>query len=415
MKKIIIISFSLVLLLSMSSFATNTRVLTMGENNTILLDEANIWLFPSRINDYPNLAIGEFGQPGDFTELGIHWQFNEDNPWMLATYLHNSSAVSPMNSLFRNPPINYGFPYGYNVQFVPFDWTLMSNQRIDLLYGRQVGVNQIPFGFRFSLIHSSQRNDVPNNVDEEKYAVYDFAAGLTLGGGATDIAVGLLLMTWTDKGTLAASTAWDESKPKGNYLLYAEGRHFWQVNPTYTVVPHAAVYIDKNEAEYYELNGGTDSLAQTDKYNSFGIELGAGLQFAPSNDAMAVIDFGIRYDKLDGEFKNTDTAIGTHDASLKTTAVPFFKAGADLKVFNWMDLRVGATSYWDRRTRENDSPDRLLQNYAKNKTYLGFGFHWGDLHIDTYTDPDMFLDGFNFLSGATNSMNFQITALYELM
>jgi len=409
MKKYLIIMFSLLLLMSASSFATDTRVLTMGDNNTILLDDANIWQFPSRINDYPNLAIGEFGQPGDFMDLGIHWQFCEDNPWVLGTYLHNSDTYYPMSSPFRG---YYGFPYGYNVDFVPFDWSLLSNQRIDLIYGRQLGLN--PFGFRVSLLHSSQRNDIPDDVDEEGFAVYDFAAGLTLGGGLTDVAVGLQLMSWTDKATNPTdSTAYDESKAKGNYLFYAEGRHFWQANPTYTVIPHAAFYYGKNEAEYYQLNAGSDSLAQTDKYDWFGFELGAGLQYAPSNDAMAVIDFGLRYEKLDGEFKNTGGS--TRDASSKTLAIPFFKAGADLKVFNWMDVRFGATSYWDRSTLESDFPDKLIQNYADNATYLGFGFHWGNLHVDTYTDPDMFLDGFNFLSGTTNSMNFRISALYEIM
>jgi len=415
MKRCFIITFALLLFMSMSSFATNTRVFTMGDNNTILLDDANIWIFPSRINDYPNLAIGEFGQPGDFTEFGIHWKFKEENPCVLATYLHNSTAVNPMSSPFR---AYYTPPYGYDPLFVPFDWALMSNQRIDLLYGRRLGVNQIPLGVRLSLIHSSQRNDIPTDMNEEGFTVYDLAAGLTLGGGLTDVAVGFQRMTWTDKGTFAASSStWDESKPKGNYLLYADGRHFWQPGPpAWTIIPHAAIYIGKNEAEYYELNAaGTDSLAQTDKYNWFGIELGAGIQYAPSNDAMVVIDFGIRYDKLNGEFRNTDITIGTHDAFLKTTAVPFFRAGADLKVFNWMDLRLGATSYWNRHTRENDFPNKLIQNYADNATYLGFGFHWGNLHVDTYTEPHLFLDGFNFLSGRSNDMNLWISALYEIM
>jgi opacity protein-like surface antigen len=418
MKRYLIIAFALLLLMSMSSFATNTRVFTMGENNTVLLDDANIWQFPSRINDYPNLAIGEFGQPGNFTEFGIHWKFKEENPCILGTYFHNSTAMYPMDSPFRNYPFSYPSPYGYNSEFVPFDSSLMSNQRIDLFHGRKVGVNQIPVGIRLSLIHSSQRNDIPTDMDEEGFTVYDLAAGLTLGGGLTDVALGLQLMTWTDKGTFAlSSNTWDESKPKGNYLLYADGRHFWQPGPpAWTVVPHAAIYIGKNEAEYYELNNPTtDSLAQTDKYNWFGLELGAGIQYAPSNDAMVILDFGIRYDKFDGEFKNTDITIGNHDASSKTTAVPFFRAGADLKVFNWMDLRLGATSYWDRHTRENDLPNKLVGNYADNATYLGFGFHWGDLHVDTYTEPHVFLDGFNFLSGQSNDMNLWISALYEIM
>jgi len=415
------------LLMGVSSFATNTRVLTMGDNNTILLDEANIWQFPSRINDYPNFVIGEFGafsheyysdessSSDDFTELGIHWRFNEDNPWVLGTYLHNSDVIHPITSPLRS---YYGFPYGYNLQFVPFnEFTLRSNQRIDLFYGRLLGANQIPFGCRLSLVHSSQRYDVPANMDEEKFAIYDLSAGWTVPGPQVDITVGFELMTWTDKATsIADSTVWDESKPKGNYMLYAAIRRFCQPSPPWTVVPHAAIYIGKNEAEYYELNPpftGTDSLAQTDKYNWFGFELGSGLQYTPSNDAMAVIDFGLRYDKVEGDF--TNTAFAARDGSSKTITVPFFKAGADLKVFNWMDLRLGATSYWNKHTIESDFPSKLIRNYAQNATYLGFGFHWGDLHVDTYTDPNLFLKGFNFISGETNSMNFQISAIYELM
>ncbi len=423
MKRCLIITFTLLLLMSMSSLATNTRVLTMGDNNMILLDEANIWLFPSRINDYPNLVIGEFGSysheyysgeygsPSEFTELGIHWKFNEKRPWILATYLHNSDVVSPISSPFWS---YYGSPYGYSAQFVPFnDFSLMSNQRIDLFLGHEW---TIPIGFRLSLIHSSQKNSEPMNLDEEGFRIYQFAVGGTWPVPRIDIAAGLELMSWTDKGTdntSSPATAYDESKPKGNWALYAMARRF--IPGTYTIVPHAAIYYAKNEAEYY--SAPPPSLEQTDKYTRFGIEVGVGLQYAPSSNAMAVIDFGLKYDKLSGEFRDTTT---TYDASLKTVTIPFFKVGADVKVFRWMDLRVGATTYWDRTTRENDFrvqnlEDELSQNYANNDTYLGFGFHWGDLHVDTYTHPDLFLKGFHFISGQEQNMNFQITALYELM
>ncbi|HWR83216.1 MAG TPA: hypothetical protein VN285_07930 [Candidatus Deferrimicrobium sp.] len=413
MRRSLIVLCFLLLLMSASSFATNTRVLTMGENNTILLDEANIWLFPSRIMDYPNIAVGEFGD-GDFMNLGIHWKFDEDNPWMLGTYLYNSDVVYPMG---RPLP-----PLGYRPQFVPFDdFSLLSNQRIDLFYGRRLGVNQIPFGFHFGAVHSSQRNDDASDQREEGLSMYTFETGLTLGGGATDIAAGFELMTWKDKENFPADTSvFDESKPKGNYSLYAQARHFWQPGPPpWTVVPHASVYKAKNEAEYYEIrNPGapytddTLELAQTDKYSWFGFELGTGLQYAPSNDAMVVLDFGFRYDKVDGDFT---VGSATVEATAKTFTIPFFRAGADLKVFDWMDVRLGSTSYWERFTRENDASDKLLQDFANNNTYLGFGFHWGDLHVDTYTHPDLFLKGFNFISGETTSMNFAISALYEIM
>ncbi|MEW5993640.1 MAG: hypothetical protein AB1744_04500 [Candidatus Zixiibacteriota bacterium] len=414
MKRILTISFALLLLMSVSSFATNTRVLTMGDNNTILLDEANIWQFPSRINDYPNLAIAEFADAGgsEFKDFGIHWRFNQDYPWVLGTYFHNSDVIYPMSSPFRS---YYPFPFGYNPEFVPFDAPLMSNQRIDLFYGRKLGVQQVPFGFRFSLVNSSWKSDIPDNQDEEGFSIYDFAFGLTVGGGMTDLAAGVMFMTWTDHGTNPAdSTAYDETKPKGNYLLYGSARHFWQVTPTYTVVPHADLYVGKNEAEYYALVAGQAELQQSDTYNWFGFEVGTGLQYAPSNDAMAVIDFGFQYQKLDGDFDNAAT--GLVEASSKTLTIPFFRAGADLKVFNWMDARFGATSYWDRNTLEADLPDDFTMNYANNETYLGFGFHWGNLHVDTYTDPEVFLNGFDFLTGQSSSdFNFRLSALYEIM
>jgi opacity protein-like surface antigen len=426
MKRILIIAFSLVVLMSMSSLATNTRVKTMGDNNTILLDDANIWQFPSRINDYPNVAIAEIGRASsqlydsssNFYRFGIHWKFNEDNPWVLGTYLYNSEVVSPRSSPFYDDSefVYSPYDYGYDSAFVPFDTLLQSNQRIDLFCGRLLGPNQIPFGFHFGAIHSSQKYDVPIDKSEEGFRIYDFSAGLTFQAN-TDLAAGLKLMTWTDKAT--NSTTWDQSKPKGNYLFYLRGRHFWQPGPPpWTIIPHAAIYTGKNEAEYYEIvpPDTVSSLAQTDKYSFFSFNLGSGLQYTPSNDATAVLDFGIMYRKLKGEFTPTGGQI--REASEKTLTIPYFKAGTDLKVFNWMDLRLGATSYWNRRTLENDDPtvpDKLIQNYPKNKTYLGFGFHWGNLHVDTYTDPQLFLNGFNFISGQTSSMNAQISALYEIM
>ncbi len=405
MKRILIIAFSLLVLMSMSSLATNTRVMTMGDNNTILLDEANIWQFPSRINDYPNLAIGEFGTPGDFMDLGIHWQFDEDNPWVLGTYLHNSDVYDPGLVPFDDPDDP--------------DSVLLSNRRIDLFYGKKLGVQAIPFGFHLGLIHSSQKAELLSVEMQEGLTVYDFSAGLTLSNGMTDLSAGLMLMTWTDKDITGIGTTYDETKPKGNMQLYASGRHFWQVTPPYTVTPHASLVIGKNEAEFYELNNaGSDSLAYTDKYNYFGFEIGSGLQYAPSNDATAVIDVGLQIQKLDEDLD--DSVDGLYEASDKITTIPFFRAGADLKVFNWMDVRFGATSFWNRESYEFSVPlfpaEEYSANYADNATYLGFGFHWGNLHVDTYTDPELFLNGFDFISGGgSGNMNFQISALYEIM
>ena len=79
MKKTVILTLSMVFLICFSSMATETRVMTMGDNNNILLDEANVSLYPGRIIEYPNIAVGEFHND-NFTNFGINWTFNEDKP-----------------------------------------------------------------------------------------------------------------------------------------------------------------------------------------------------------------------------------------------------------------------------------------------------------------------------------------------
>ena len=61
MKKTLIFGF-VFMLMAAGAFATDTRLLTMGENYTVMVDDYNVWMFPSRINMYPNIGVGEFAR-----------------------------------------------------------------------------------------------------------------------------------------------------------------------------------------------------------------------------------------------------------------------------------------------------------------------------------------------------------------
>src|SRR5574342_1196937 len=50
-----------VLLFEISAFASNTRTRSMGDVGLVLRDQSNIWLFPSTLVRYSNLAILELG------------------------------------------------------------------------------------------------------------------------------------------------------------------------------------------------------------------------------------------------------------------------------------------------------------------------------------------------------------------
>ena len=95
--------------------------------------------------------------------------------------------------------------------------------------------------------------------------------------------------------------------------------------------------------------------------------------------------------------------------------MPFWSIGLEADVFKWMDVRFGAVSDWTSYKTEMPNTFEETEKWPDNRTYVGFGFHWGRLHVDTYTDPELFLEGFDFISGnGSSDMNLYISALYEM-
>ena len=96
MRTIVIAILSL-LVITASAFATETRTMVMGNNNMIMVDDANIFTFPGRVYNYPNLALGEISDNTRdcFYNMGITWQFNDDNPWVLGTFLSTAPSYIP--------------------------------------------------------------------------------------------------------------------------------------------------------------------------------------------------------------------------------------------------------------------------------------------------------------------------------
>ena len=135
-------------------------------------------------------------------------------------------------------------------------------------------------------------------------------------------------------------------------------------------------------------------------------------------------DVGIAYDKVTRKFATTENhPAGAGSADWTTTDIvfPYWSIGFDADVFKWMDLRMGATSQWISEKNERGTFIAVSEvekiKWAANQTYLGFGFHWGRLHVDTETDPDLFLRGFDFITGkgTGTDMNARISVVYELM
>ncbi len=424
MKKLLTLTLLAIMVLGASAFATSTRTTVMGETNNVLLDEANIWLYPSRINMYPNIAIGEVGYYdyyyegyyGDLAQLGIHWKFNEKNPWILGTYLSQDAftggtGMGQLGLSYETLPFRYPSFDMWDAGWFEWPYTPTyneGNQRITLFYGRKLGTN--PFGFRLSKFHSSYKEE---GTEKENYSLgeYDFAFGLTDAAGKWDVSAGLNMLTWTNKNNNGS----DVTKPKGNMLFYAQGRMFKQINPQWTIVPNAGLMFGSYKAEFYDGGSPTNTLLGSESYKTTTFWAGLGGNYTPAANVLAVIEGGIGFNSSKVEDK---PVVGTTTAYKMTfMTLPYIKIGFEGKVFDWMDLRAGANSYWHRAKEDydpNPGGDKYKYNYPDNATYLGTGMHFGNFHIDTYTHPELLLNGFNFISGNTTSdLNAKVSILYE--
>jgi hypothetical protein len=424
MKKALILTLAALMLLGTAAFATQTRVLTLGEANNYVLDEANIWLYPSRISMYPNVAIGEIGNyydessDYDVSQFGVHWKFGEKNPWTLGTYFYQSGWQSPNGDQLgiSNTVLPFYYPMPSLTDWVSSDYQY-SNKRVTLFGGREMGGNY--FGFSLNAVQSSFKDESAANVyGKHGVSEYDLALGLTDKNGKWDIAAGINMFSF--------SNMYDAThyvyKPKGNNTMWVMGRLFKQINPQWTIVPNAGIILSKYEAEHYT-EATVQTVDYTQKWNTFTFWGGLGAHYTPSANVLAVGEFGIAVNTYKSTFTDNVAAAPNFSYEYKYTyfTLPYLKMGVEGKVFDWMDVRFGAVSYWHRESDEGTpadatvyTPYKYKYNYPDNYTYFGTGLHFGSFHIDTYTDPQIFLKGFNFISGGqTVDLNWHVSVLYD--
>ena len=412
MKKLVIIGLIL-MLAAASAFATQTRLLTLGENYTVLVDDYNQWMYPSRVNMYPNIGVGEFArysESDNFYQFGVNWKFGEQKPWVLGTYFSDYGAMQP-SAYYGEWVYQYGiYDYFGSSLDVP------SNRRIDLLYGRKMGTTY--FGLGFGYTNSGWKSEETGDKSEESFKHYSLTLGLTPDNGQWDVAAVFALGTWKDKNFEGK----EESKPDGYNDIQLYGRYFHKINQSFTLVPHAGIWFGKHaQKTFFDQFGDTLTTAYSSKLTAF--DLGAGLHYQPGTNVLAVLDFGIQLNKVTEEYTYrfagaTADSIWTFKAT--NTYLPYWKLGLEGDVFPWLDVRFGAVNNWYSWKFENDREgyDDYKYGGASTSTYLGFGFNWNRLHIDTYTDPELFLKGFDFISGSDGEggmyMNWQLSVLYEM-
>jgi hypothetical protein len=422
MKKTLLLVAAMALLLSTTSLATETRVLTMGDNNAIMIDDANIWLFPGRLLDYPNLAIGEFDSSDDFAKMGVHWKFGTDNPWVVATYIATTPSELASNL--------YG---GATAETFTRFTTLPDPTHMrgaDLMVSHEFF--NWNWGLHFSGRGTALERDDSGSKMRESFDAFLIDLGISEPLGKWDFGLGLHFGSWKDKDADGAV----ETEPDGytDYsILY---RRFYDINPTWDLVPHIGLVYSKHGETDHLVDGDIDTRGDlTTKSEAFDFALGLGFRYTPAPNVFAVIDFtGVRSVQTQDRSWTADAGVVVtgdpalnvpgSDEAKQTELMGVWRIGVEGDVFKWLTIRLGAVGRGI--TYQDEYPDYPIggtpfiavdkEHYNANDTYLGFSFHWDRLYIDTHTSPQLITDGLNFISGSDDArdMNFRVSVLYEM-
>ena len=353
LKNVAILLLFVALMAYSISFATDTRVYTMGGTYRTIVDEANIFMYPHMLQKYRKLVNAEYRTGSDFTTIGGNFPISdEESPRILGVYFYENSPVFFGTGSTNQPQMG---------------GTVLPNQRITLLYGQNLGGK--PYGIGLNYIAASQKGDTTSLERSNFELDLLFSSEIMQ---QLEVAAGISF--WNFKDINAADSELVENSGNLYYTLY--GRYWLTQSDHMMPVLHL---------DFSNMKETIDSVDYTDLM----IELGIGMNYDTRQDALLVGDFGFTYlsEKMSG---------GGNDTKNTSSALPYFRAGVEAGLFKWMDFRAGVASFWYSQKDENVAK----YSYVNTSTFLGAGFHWGKLDIDAQIAPQFLRNGPYFISGA---------------
>jgi len=350
------------LLLASSASATDTRVLTMGENGNIIMDESNVMMYPQTLAMYPNLGVININGAG-IQSAGDHMKYGG------ATY-----GGYWMTEEWSDP-----YLHDYNG-----DGVKGLDQKITMLYARDLG--GMPFGFSFSLY---------GNKDEHKNDGNPSHSGLGLKIGA-----GLTFMETLETSLQFGMLSWEQKNAAGDKVAENEGgtqimimaRWWHEMNEGMTLVPHFV--FDMNSSGVKPAGGGSTKDDMTL------IDLGVGYNMKIAEKAMMVEDFGVQF---------VSHKVG--DVEMSDNLLPYFKGGMEVAVSEKFTFRFGGVKEWTTDTEKDGNKEHNTSG-ASTRMYIGGAYVRGPFVMDMNVEPAIFTNGPYILSGKGGAWASNVSLAY---
>jgi len=368
-------------LLSTPSYATETRVSSMGGVGLFIRDNSNISFFPATLVDYSDQVIAE---------LRVK---NQDDHYTVGGHLpiSNNGAVL---GIYLNRPIPIPLP----VSDITNNLELENTATI--YYAMKSG--DMNYGFGLSYAHDGWKADDGDDEDIETANYFGIH-----GGVSSDLYdVGVML----DLPSIKREVGETERTFSGTGIGVV-GRYFMQQTDIIEFVPVGLFYTLSGTSEYtFTMGTGESNKSETD-ISHMELLLGGSVNYHITDNNIAVLGieaFGLSTETEEDEDGNKYTT--------QTTTLPAIYLGVESRILSWLTGRVGASqSYYTFKTiNEPDEGDKTETANQDTDFHFSFGFgiNVGSFILDASFNEGLLFDGPNFLSGTSNNMTNKISLVY---
>ncbi|MBU1576017.1 MAG: hypothetical protein KKG02_05830 [Candidatus Edwardsbacteria bacterium] len=423
MRKSFAILAAVVMLLGVANvtFATQSRVVSLGKAWMYDGDFEDIYFYPNLTASYPRMIVAELGTyPAGFSYNGsaaITFA-NEEQTWGVAglDINHKITNEDEFNTLITtafgmNPVDNKwhlfyardlgGLSAGLHIARAAYAETFTNSDTVSGSLHQDNSTSAGIWDFNFGLGYSPMENMEANLGFSFK--TYSFSDEIN----------------WTWPGATPAVTPYSETlESDGGSGIDVALRVLYGMSDNFKLVPTAGLSMSSIG---YKLSS-TDTLflgvyPEGGEMSTFDFWAGFGANYTPVENVRVIggLDFGISSTTI--EDTTGVLGIGVAEEKYSTFLFPGFSAAVEADVLKWLTLRIGASKDIAKTTETTTtSANTVIEDTYTSAAYhfgFGLGFKFNKLCIDVKLNDESPYELGYLMSGAVNAPFTQVSATYK--
>jgi len=422
MRKSFAILAAVVMLLGVANvtFATQSRVVSLGKAWMYDGDFEDIYFYPNLTASYPRMIVAELGTNPDsisYNGSAAITFANEEQTWGVVglDINHKITNEDGFNTLITT---------AFGMAPVNNKWHLFYARNVG---GLSAGLHIARAAYAETYTNSDTVNGSLHQDNSTSAGIWDFNFGLGYSPAENmEANLGFSFktysfsdeMNWTWPGATPAITPYVETlESDGGSGIDVALRVMYGMSDNFKLVPTAGLSMSSigyklsyNDTLYGFPYGG--------EMSTFDFWAGFGANYTPVENVRVIggLDFGIATTTIE-DTTGVLGAWGFTEEKTSTFLFPGFSAAVEADVLKWLTLRIGASKDIAKTTETTtDAANAETENTYTSAAYqfgFGLGFKFNKLCIDVKVNDAQPFDLGYLMSGNTNTPFTQVSATYK--